>query len=257
MDELMYRMIFKRKSFHIFKGELKLSGEVLREINNQILNLRPLTEGIRTEWRIVPRDETTCTRGEYCVLLYSEKKDYYLYNAGYMMQQLDLWLASQNIGACWYGIGRTKEKTYQGLDFVIMLAIEKEDETDFRRDYTKTKRKDLTEIWQGDCFCEIADVVRFAPSACNTQPWCVRADPDKLEVYRVLGKRGIMPAARVFYYNKIDMGIFILITELCLKHENIPYTTALLSDADEGQENLVARIVPGDALSVKENCDDT
>ena len=243
MDDLLYRMIFKRKSFHIFTGEQKLSEEELNEIEDRISRLRPLTEGTRTAWRIVSRDETSCKRGEYCILFYSEKKDYYLYNAGYMIQQLDLWLASKNIGTCWYGMGKLKEKNDKGLEFVIMLAIEKADETEFRKDYTKTKRKDLEEIWQGEAFREVADVVKYAPSACNTQPWLVRADPYKLDVYRVLGKRGLMPVKRVFYYNKIDIGIFLLFIEICLKHENIACELELLSDANEGNENLAARFI--------------
>ena len=43
-------------------------------------------------------------------LLYSEKKDNYLQNIGYIGEQLDLYLVSKNIGTLWFGIGKVKEK---------------------------------------------------------------------------------------------------------------------------------------------------
>lgn len=59
----------------------------------------------------------------------------------------------------------------------------------------------------------ISDIVRFAPSACNTQPWIVENEENTLYVYRYKkpGKRGIMPADMVSFYNqaeiKIDAGL--------------------------------------------------
>ena len=47
-------------------------------------------------------------------------------------------------------------------------------------------------------------------SACNSQPWLVKSNGE-LSVYRYSkpGKRGIMPADKVSFYNRIDIGIFI------------------------------------------------
>lgn len=137
-------------------------------------------------------------------------------------------------------MGKTEETKYQGLGFVIMIAIEKADKKDFRKDYTKSKRKSLEDIWHGDVLQKIATVVRFTPSACNTQPWLVEAKKNKLDIYRVLGKRGMMPVNKVTYYNKIDIGIFLLFTELCFKQEKISYERKIISDADDGDKNLVA-----------------
>ncbi|NLT11572.1 MAG: nitroreductase [Clostridiaceae bacterium] len=241
MDDLLYPMIFKRKSFHTFSGNLKLTDAELVMIEQHIGTLAHLVPEIRIAWKIVPRKETSRKSGEYCILFYSEKRDYYLYNIGYIIQQLDLWLASVNIGACWLGLGRTKEKKCNGLDYVIMLGIEKAEPSEFRQDFTKAKRKEVAEVWQGEAFREMADVVRYAPSACNTQPWLVHSSPEKIDVYRVLGSRGIMPILKVSFYNKIDTGIFLLFMELCLQHENIKFKRELLSDSEHGKENLVAR----------------
>ncbi len=239
MHEWYYEMIFKRKSFHRFSGTSLLSGDEIKEIQNHIQCLQPLMDGIRTEFRLVPREGTTCKRGHYCILIYSEVKEHHLLNVGYMGQQLDLWLASKNIGACWYGMGRTHEKQHNGLDFVIMIAIEKADEKDFRKDYTKAKRKELSEIWMGNAYQKMGSVARYAPSACNTQPWLAMCEKNQLHLYRVKGKKGMMPKDKVTYYNKIDMGIFMLFLELCLEHEKISYVRKLYPDTLEDKEKIL------------------
>lgn len=247
MNETFYNMIFKRKSFHIFRNvEGEITEEELRTIEEKYKDFSPLYEDIKTELRIVPSEKTTCKRGQdYCILLYSEQKDGYLPNIGYLGEQLDLLLASMNIGALWFGIGKTEEKSENGLDYVIMFAIKKvNDEKKFRKDMFKSKRKELSEVFTGDYFKEVINIARFAPSACNTQPWKVVSEKNKLTVYRYKkpGKRGIMPADKVAYYNRIDIGIFLLFLELCLGHENISFERKLFSDDGDisREDTLVA-----------------
>lgn len=172
MDKGHYEMIFKRKSFRKFNDELKLSNNELSDIKQKIKTLIPLIDNIDVKCCIVRREETTCKRGEYCLLIYSEKKENFLLNIGYMFEQLDLYLASKDIGVCWYGMGKTKESMNENLEFVIMMALGKGKTNEFRKDYKKCKRKERQEFWTGSSGLEnIADVVKYAPSACNTQPW--------------------------------------------------------------------------------------
>lgn len=229
MQEL-YPYIFKRKSFHrfgLFEPFTPQEKAVVIELFASVDHLDP---SIQTKLVLVPIEETTCKRGEYCILIYSEKRGAYLENAGYMGAQLDLLLAKQNIGCCWYGVGKPVQEFCEGLRFVIMLAIAKQESTTFRKDYTKAKRKPVSEIWKGDGFPSVADVVRYAPSACNTQPWLVQKAGQHLLVFRVSGKRGIMSKALVGYYNRIDLGIFFCFLEVCLEHEGFPYARSLVCD---------------------------
>ena len=80
-------------------------------------------------------------------MFYSELKDEYLRNIGYIGEQIDLYLASQNIGALWFGIGKPKNMKINDLDYVIMISIAKMSEDKFRKDMFKSKRKPLSEIW--------------------------------------------------------------------------------------------------------------
>ena len=247
MDSNLYEMIFKRKSFHLFRniGKDKLTDDDLKDIENKFKELKSLDKDIKVKIKIV-KDSTTCKRGqEYCILFYSEKKDNYLQNIGYLGEQLDLYLVSKNIGTLWFGIGKAKEKKLDDLDFVIMMAIAKVDsDSKFRKDMFKSKRKEIKEIWNGNYFLDIANIVRFAPSACNTQPWLVDSKINELDVYRYrkLGKRGIMPKNMVIYYNQIDIGIFLCFLELCLENKKIKYDRKIFYEENlELEKNLIAK----------------
>ena len=245
MNKDLYDMIFKRKSFHLFRniGSEHLTDEELKEIEKEFSRLKPLVEDIKIKIKIVKKE--SILRGqEYCILFYSEKKDNYLQNVGYLGEQLDLYLVSKNIGTLWFGIGKPDERELDGLDFVIMIAIAKVDSIDkFRKDMYKSKRKEVSEIWNGDNYLDIANIVRFAPSACNTQPWKVEVTDREIKVYRYQkeGKRGIMPKDMVIYYNQIDIGIFLCFLELCFEHNNIKYKKELFIEENHEKEyNLTA-----------------
>ena len=242
-----YEMIFMRKSFHLFRGVGgdKLTQDELDAIRQAYEGFERLYPEIRTAIRIVPADKVNFKRdAEVCILIYSEKKENYLMNVGYIGQQLDLWLVKNNIGSLWYGIGKPDLPTYEGLDFVIMLAVHKvQDDAKFRKDMFKAKRKPLESIWSGDGL-GVAEIARFAPSACNSQPWYVENKDGMLTVYRCQepGKRGIMPAAAVAYYNRIDIGIYLCILEICLQKNKIAYERTIFPDNGGKAERTKAAV---------------
>lgn len=248
MDKTLYNMIPKRKSFHLFRntGKEKISSEELEDIMKQFEKIEPLVKDIKVDIKIVPADETTCKRGqEYCILLYSENKDNYLQNIGYIGEQLDLYLTSKNIGTLWYGMGKANEQKLNNLEYVIMIAIKKVPEDKFRKDMLKSKRKTIDEIWNGKEYLDIANIVRFAPSACNSQPWLIESKEKELLVYRYKkpGKIGIMPKDKMIYYNKIDIGIFLLFLELSFQNQNIKFEKEIFNDTSMGniEKTLVAK----------------
>ena len=240
-----YEAIFKRKSFHFFIGGEATTEEDLKLVNNFIKEVKPLYDDIKTEIIVVPEKETTCHRGaDYCILFYSELKGEYLRNIGYIGEQIDLYLNSIGLGALWFGIGKPKEVRNNGLEYVIMLAFRRMPVNNFRKDMFKSKRKLLEEIWSGESIDDVTNIVRFAPSACNTQPWYVENKNNELFIYRYKkpGKRGIMPINQVMYYNRIDIGIFLFILETCLTNKNIAFERTLMNDEStaEVEKTLIA-----------------
>ena len=194
MTSLLYPYIFKRKSFHLFrnnktkenyKDKYHITGENINKIYDYFNKVTPLIDDIKVKIKIVKEEETNCKRGaEYCVLFYSELKQNYLQNIGYIGEQLDLYLVSLNIGTLWYGIGKTNEINYDGLSFVTMIAICKVPQDSFRKDMYKSKRKSIKEIYDGIKYIDVIDIARFSPSSCNTQPWLIKDKNNDIEIYR-------------------------------------------------------------------------
>lgn len=236
-------MIFKRKSFRKFNTDLKISEKELIDIEEKINNLIPLDKYIKVDYKIVPKEQTTCKRGEYCLLIFSEEKENYLKNIGYMFEQLDLYLASKNIGVCWYGMGKTSIMKFGSLKYVIMLAIGKSLESEFRKDYTKAKRKKTSDIWCGDFINEIGDVVKYSPSACNTQPWKVVCQNNILKVYRTKVTKCIIPKNKISFYNSIDIGTFLLFLDITLAYNNICYEKKLITASNNLELMPVAEYI--------------
>ena len=125
MDAL-FPCIFRRKSFHMFRNieNFEISRDETSEIDEFYHSCTPLAAGILTDIRILPSSQVDCRRGqEYCILLYSEKKDNYPANIGWLGHQLELFLAPKGIGTLWFGIGKPDISNFNGLDYVIMIAI--------------------------------------------------------------------------------------------------------------------------------------
>lgn len=59
MDENLYPMIFKRKSFHLFKDVGLISQRELSQIEDFFRRCQPLIPEIPVEMKIVPAADTT------------------------------------------------------------------------------------------------------------------------------------------------------------------------------------------------------
>ena len=242
MFNVYYDMINKRKSFHTMPGGKKISGPELNMINMHFERLVPLYEDIKIAFKIVQRRTTTWKWGEYAILVYSEKKPGYLANIGYMVQQLEMFLTALNIGTCWCGLGKPSEEdaTFEGLDYAIMMAVEKAEEEDFRKSMHEAKRREADKIKSGEGFDSIAEVARFAPSAVNFQPWFMECDGNKIRVYRKSMRMAKLKWDTLVYFQQMDVGIFMFFIEMCLKHEKRDFTRTLFIDKGEDLKELVA-----------------
>lgn len=49
-----------------------------------------------------------------------------------------------------------------------------------------------------------------------------------------------MPADRVTFYNRMDIGIFLLYLEVCMDHEHISFTRTLYPDTGDEEKTLAA-----------------
>ena len=206
----MIQMIPKRRSCRSYTKEA-VNEALLEKIRS--FQMKPLYPEIAVEFRIVTKDqvENPCPFAtEQLIAIYSEKKDGYLENVGFMFQQMDLFIQSLGLGVCWLGMGKPDPEAKQmipGLDYVIALAIGYPTGDMTRKNIAEFNRVSLAEI--ADREDERLEPARLAPSSCNSQPWHFVHTEEAVRVY--WDQKGLQTRAIFEYFNPIDIGI-------CLAH---------------------------------------
>ena len=219
-----YDVIFKRKSVKKY-DQTPLDERALEEISNQLKNLKPMYNNIKTEVKIIPLEqvETKKKQAPHYMAVFSEPKDDYLVNVGYMLQQMDLFLSGNDIGSCWQGSPRPNEDVLKNsdLEFVIVMSFgnPKKSKELHRNSVSEFKRKSLSEISTVKGLDEVLEAARLAPSAGNSQPWFFTGDESMIHAY------GPKPyavkehkAPKVKKYNVISIGIALYHLQVALEH---------------------------------------
>lgn len=230
----LYPFIFKRKSVRRFEQK-RLEESVLSDLNNKIVNLEPLFEDIETEVTILNKNEVGgffTKKAPYYIALYSEEKAGYLINAGFILQQIDLFLSSKDLASLWLGMGKPQEQLAKqnGLQYVISLAFGTSKEKVHRESVSEFKRKPISEISSVTEAEYIIEAVRLAPSSINNQPWYLEGGEDSIKIYSKkisFAKNTFLPITRKLI--PIDMGI-----ALCHLKIAANYSGKTIKFVDEG-----------------------
>lgn len=219
----IYETIFKRKSIRRYDLN-SLDDEILRDIEGEVANLKPLIPGIKTDIMIISSEDVKTRmmkKAPHYLSVFSEEKEGYLTNVGYMLQQMDLLFAANGIGCCWQGIPSIKDHVQRKseLKFVILLAFGKPDEPLYRTDIGEFKRKSLdkiTDITLTENNKEILEAARLAPSATNSQAWFLSGDDGSIDVYSI--KPNFIRSLVAKKYIPIDAGILIYHVMIAANH---------------------------------------
>lgn len=201
-------IIYKRKSTRKYQDK-DVEQEVIDKIYTFINNAKPLYEDIKVGALITSSDEMSTIqpwKSNQVICIYSEEKDGYLENVGFIFQQLDLYLNSIGLGSCWIGMGKPNKniKEYNGLKFVIMFAFGYPKE-ELYRNASEFKRLELSKI--SDELDERLECARLAPSSVNSQPWYFKHEGDLIHLY--YEKRSLISKVALNYFNQIDLGIVL------------------------------------------------
>lgn len=198
-------MIYRRKSVRSYTGK-PVEEALLEKIQAYTRELKPLYPEITVHAEIVNRDQVKCFlpwTTPQLIAIYSEEAEGYLENAGFMFQQLDLYLQSIGLGSCWLGMGRINVKSVDNLSFVILIAFGYPKGEALRSDVKEFKRKTLSQI--ADREDVRLEPARLAPSSVNSQPWYFTHEEEWIHAYCAL--KGLLKLSGMGYMNRIDMGI--------------------------------------------------
>lgn len=197
----LYTSIERRKSCR--KYDMKpLDDDVIREIEDAIKGFKSLYPEVAIEHRFSKK-----VKGRFHVdsphylIISGQGNQGELENAGFMFEQLVLWLDAKEIGSVWLGASKDAEGEDTKND-IIVLAFGNATES-VHRTKEEFKRKPIhtiTNAAEEPCI----QAVHLAPSGMNTQPWYFEKEEDKVLVYRQKLKP---PVSMVYKLSEVDMGI--------------------------------------------------
>ncbi|HIS25761.1 MAG TPA: nitroreductase family protein [Candidatus Pullilachnospira intestinigallinarum] len=179
----LYEAIFVRRSVKNYLPE-SLSPQMLQDILNEYDEVKGLFGGIETELVILDNRKGEYhllglfgIRAPYYLAIYSEEKDRALMNAGYLMQQMSLYLCTRGLGSCFVGNPMMKKKYTRrdGKKLMTVLAFGKPRGSCTRKP-VEARRLSLAELcvykeMPRQWMKQLLEAARMAPSSMNSQPW--------------------------------------------------------------------------------------
>lgn len=247
----LYEAIFSRKSVRSYEMEpvkAALLGEI-REYYSQIEGLNP---GIHTEISIIDntkgqnkRIHLLGVKAPYYIAFYSEDKDRAMMNAGYIMEQLALFMCAKGLGTCFLsGVKPKAGNPHKGnLKFVILMAFGYSRGSHTRK-AVEARRMDLQELcvykevprqWMK----QLLDSARLAPSSMNSQPWRFVVYDNRIHVFAKKHNMNHLGKYEEFNFGIMFSHLMIVAEELWLDvdlirleditHKNFPNSQYILS----------------------------
>jgi nitroreductase len=185
----LYETIFRRKSIREY-DLTPLDGHTLAEIMTRTSALKPLYDGIKVEMKLLSQKDVKSlfqAKAPHYLAVFSEAKDGYLTNAGFMLQQMDLFFSANGIGSCWQGIPKpTKEILNRSkFEFIILLAFGRPKERLYRENVSEFPRKPFGGITNLKVADSLMEPPQLAPSAMNRQPWFFTGSASTIHAHRV------------------------------------------------------------------------
>jgi len=209
--------IYSRKSVKHFFNE-KLEWDIIEDILEFANNLPMLIDGISVEFKLVSNiEEKQGFRGPfhikapYYICISSEEKEDYLINAGYLMQQLSLYITSKGLATCFqYRNPGHGLKSTMKYDFVVALAFGNPSTLSSDNNLeANCLPEDEVIVYKEEVSSDIKQVLsaaRLAPSVYNSQPWRFVVYKNRIHIFT--RKNNLI--ARALDHNKmVDMGIML------------------------------------------------
>lgn len=182
--------IVARRSVRSYTGE-PLRESVFDGLVEFISQIKPLHDNIPVDIEIYNREDFAndfsraafYRANDFVVIRSAKTAKGYLPNAGFIGEQIILWLTHIGLGSCWVGWVKQKKHPARGeLPYVIAIEFGRADNAPFRRLPEDSPRMRLPEVMMNRIsrpeFLKILDAGRLAPSVLNLQPirYCTAED---------------------------------------------------------------------------------
>ena len=207
--------IVARRSVRTYTGE-PLKDKQLLDLRQFIATVKPLHPSIKMGLNILSRQDFLrqfsafgAHDSAHYLVIRSVRKEGYLENAGFIGQQIALYLTEQGVGSCWLGNIRPREAEAPGqLPYVICMSFGRPDNSPIRHSPDEAKRKLVHELVMGQisnpCLLDLLNAARLAPSAINLQPVRYMTESTNIYAYR---KLPLLNIEKLHLLQSIDVGI--------------------------------------------------
>jgi nitroreductase len=219
-----YEEIFKRRSVRVY-DETPLDKQTLDQIAKYIKNMKPLYRTIKTKIKIIDNigeSKIFATQPPHSAVLWSEDKASQNMNAGYLIEQLSLYLTTLGLGSCIVAAHRPKQEiidTDNIGNYIIMLCFGKPAMEYLRYDNRQFIRKSKDNLLISGEYNDVTEACRVAPSAKNDQPWKLLNDNNKIHVYSLKIEKPSRPIYKTL--DSIDIGILLYHLETAGRNNNM------------------------------------
>ena len=151
-------------------------------------------------------------KAPYYLILSSTTDNGYYINAGYLMEQVSLYLTTKGIGSCFLGAVKLSDEVSipSSMEHVITLAFG-ESKSNICRTSGKVRRlpEEDTVTYKEEVNESVKTIIkggRMAPSSMNSQPWRFVAYKNRIHVFC---KKNMLDSSRLSRLKLIDIGVAI------------------------------------------------
>ena len=213
----LFEAIGRRKSCRSYTGQ-PFGKERLEEVRRAIQGFEPLYPGVTPGYRFTTEAKGLLkAEAPHYLIVSGQGKEGEPESAGFLFQQLVLWLDTRDIGSVWLGKTKDVEQNPDGKDLIAIALGEPKGEV--HRSPSEFKRKPIGEITnapEDPCI----QAVRLAPSGMNLRPWYLEKADHKILLYEQVLKP---PVSLAYKKTAVDMGIALCHYALACKRFGRPF----------------------------------
>jgi len=224
LNSTLYSAVFKRKSTRSYSNEV-ISGEITEKLRAFVSELVPLFPSERAALDIQPYKGNAMK-----IAAYAESDTAAFINLAFMLQQADLFLQANGLGALWNATIRATEKQKQGLPYGISLIFGVAKENSVRTDISQFDRKGSEEI-SNQPKMPWVEAVRLAPSARNRQPWYLACEQGCVDFYCKEGNFFDKTILKNLHW--FDIGIAVCHAVIALQMDGLSPVAVIKSEVSE------------------------
>lgn len=208
-----YEAIGRRHSVRRFQMTA-IDPHIMKQINCFIQTLAPLHPQAAYRLAVVEAYNTQkhifkgmfMIQAPYYLVLSAKDHPFASINAGYVMEQMVLYLVSKGFATCYLGDAQQKTDLDQ-YKVMIVVAFGKEAITSVKK---LTGRKKLAELVNQPPVTQqnakkILEAARVAPSALNLQPWRFMVQNGRIHIF--IKKENVVQLKRIKELNLLGIGI--------------------------------------------------